>query len=721
MAVIGESGIKRDSDSSTPLERHSQPNSNFSHSNGSPSGLSNGSDLRKSQSVAKPRETSSGSNPLQKVAQRRNKGTNYTRPTRPSGGNGSQEAGSEAGQEQQTQPSASSSNVTKKEGGFLKNPFKKKNNSSNSNANGDSEKSPGQELGDKLGYRIKKFLMKHPIVILYILLAFAVIAILYIVIAAIVAVLSGGAAYELGAQEQQKNYGDFFAFDHTSVYLLDENGSAPIGSRAISLGDYIKGIIYADTMNVDVSRLSEEQLINYYSALIVAKKAEILKKGNYNNKSKSISLKVTDFNYCDAEYGCKLVSKGGRRFYLSNTIEYKVDSEIKSYDAMESRKLSALNDAYTNMLSKIATPDSVNEPLTEYKWSAPVVTSSMYTSWANNAANGTKYDNILKGSFPNYKVYDLDDYVTQFESVFLSSYSYWWPIGSKNVGSDGLYSDDPESTSVISEYGPSFSTGTINKGITISGTCGSTKVVAIADGKVTYVGSNDKYGKYVIVSHDDNVQSLYGSLQTVSVSNGTSVTAGKLIGTVGKIGSSSTCGLYFEMYKNGSNVNPMDYISADNPRVSKAKYIKFVQGADNKQTVCKTFLATGFNKNAVAGLMANIERESGFRLNALSDGGTSNGLFQWHKGRLDNLQKYCGAEYLTSIKCQLDYFMYEITVTPNAQNGIYNYLLGNHSAYDMGYEFCMRFERPAGGASSATVRGNLAQNTYLQYVTNGCQ
>ena len=119
--------------------------------------------------------------------------------------------------------------------------------------------------------------------------------------------------------------------------------------------------------------------------------------------------------------------------------------------------------------------------------------------------------------------------------------------------------------------------------------------------------------------------------------------------------------------------------------------------------------------------MANIERESGFRLNALSDNGTSNGLFQWHKGRLDNLKKYCGAEYLTSIKCQLDYFMYEITVTPNAQGGIYNYLLGNHSAYDMGYEFCMRFERPAGGASSATVRGNLAQNTYLSYVSNGCQ
>ena len=47
--------------------------------------------------------------------------------------------------------------------------------------------------------------------------------------------------------------------------------------------------------------------------------------------------------------------------------------------------------------------------------------------------------------------------------------------------------------------------------------------------------------------------------------------------------------------------------------------------------------------------------------------------------------------------------------------------MGSHSAYDMGYQFCMKFERPAGGATSAAARGELAQNKYSSYVNNGCQ
>ena len=149
-------------------------------------------------------------------------------------------------------------------------------------------------------------------------------------------------------------------------------------------------------------------------------------------------------------------------------------------------------------------------------------------------------------------------------------------------------------------------------------------------------------------------------------------------------------------------------------------HISFVQGYDNKQTVCKTFLASGFNKNAVAGLMANIERESNFNLNSLSDSGTSNGLFQWHSGRLERLQNYCGSQYLTSIKCQLEYFFYEITQGTEKNDGAYEYLMGNHSAYDMGFQFCMLYERPGGMEKSAEGRGYLAENVYLPYVNNGC-
>ncbi len=724
MAVMDSSGIKRDTDASTPLERPSHSNRTPEHSNGGSlprqSNLSNGSKLKDSKDVAKPQGSSDkgSTNPVKQAQQRNNKpGFFQNRRNRNNQKNNQNGENGENGEQNPQDGTPGSESQEDKKKGLLNNPLNK-NKDNNSEEN--DGKSEGQELGEKIGLRIKQFLMKHPVVILYILLGLAVLIILYIVISAIIAILSGGAAFELG-YEQQKNYGDFFAFDHTEVYLLDENGSKPIGSRTIALGDYIRGIIYADTMSIDVSRLSDEQLTNFYAAIIVAKKAEILKKGNYNNKTKSITLKVTDYNYCDASYGCKLVSKGGRRFYLANSIDYKVDNVISSYDAMDSKKLSALNAAFTMTISKIVTPDNVNEPLTEYKWTAPTTNTSTYNSWVSNASNGTKYENLIKGSFPGYKVYNLDDYVMQFESTFLSAYSYWWPIGSKTKDANGQYSDDPESLSVISEYGPSFSTGTINKGIKIGGTCGSTKVISIGDGTVSYVGQNDKYGKYVIVNHDDNIRSLYGSLSSVSVSNGSKVEAGTLIGTVGRIKSGDECALYLEIYKNGVNVNPMDYISSENPRVSKAKYIKFVQGKDNKQTVCKTLLASGFNKNAVAGLMANIERESGFRLDALSDGGTSNGLFQWHKGRLERLKQYCGAEYLTSIKCQLDYFLYEITEGSEKNDGAYNYLMGNHSAYDMAYQFCLKFERPAGGATSAAQRGTLAQNKYVSYVQNGCQ
>ena len=69
----------------------------------------------------------------------------------------------------------------------------------------------------------------------------------------------------------------------------------------------------------------------------------------------------------------------------------------------------------------------------------------------------------------------------------------------------------------------------------------------------------------------------------------------------------------------------------------------------------------------------------------------------------------------------MDFFLYEITSSPNAQGGIYNYLMGSHSAYDMGYEFCMRFERPAGMEKSAAKRGELAESKYVSYVNNGCQ
>lgn len=583
----------------------------------------------------------------------------------------------------------------------------------------ENEDDDSTEKGSGLGKKIWNFLKKHPMVILAIFVALLLIFIILVLVAYFSSMFVGVSSNN---EEMKKNYGPFFAFSNAEIALLDPSGTIPV-SRGMILDEYVKGIVYADTMNLNFSSMTPEQISNFYKALAVSRKAQVLSKGKYNNKTKNMTLTLTDFNYCDPQYGCKMATKSGRTFYLSNDLELTVDRTTTEYEPLKTDLLSLLNGAVAETMSEVVVPTSVNEPLTTYNWSAPSVNNSTITSFLSSSRAGTKYDDTVKNVLSGYKVYNLDNYVSQYESVFLSLYSFWWPIGSDAPDATGSYSGDPASTNIISKYGPSFSTQTINKGMKISGFCNATKVIAPKDGRVSFVGTDERYGTYVIINHEDNVRTLLGSLApgSVKVSVNQDVMQGDLIGLVGSIENSSmNCYLYVEMYVNGRNVDPLEYFSNDHPRPTYAKFIKFVQGNNNQQTVCKTLLASGFSKQAVAGLMANIENESGFKLDNLSDGGTSNGLFQWHKGRLSNLQNYCGAEYLTSIKCQLDFFLYEITEGSEKDDGAYDYLMGNHSAYDMGYQFCMLFERPAGGARSAGERGTLAENKYMNYVNNGC-
>ena len=92
MAIINESGIKRDTDASEPLVRHSSPNRLQPQDvdaelevRNEPrrSNLSNGSELKKSSGVAKPSSGKKVNNPIQQANQKRNSSTNYTRPNQP--------------------------------------------------------------------------------------------------------------------------------------------------------------------------------------------------------------------------------------------------------------------------------------------------------------------------------------------------------------------------------------------------------------------------------------------------------------------------------------------------------------------------------------------------------------------------------------------------------------------------------------------------------------
>ena len=92
-----------------------------------------------------------------------------------------------------------------------------------------------------------------------------------------------------------------------------------------------------------------------------------------------------------------------------------------------------------------------------------------------------------------------------------------------------------------------------------------TNVLAIADGTVDQVYKNYTYGTVIVISHTDGLKSVYSSLnEETNVKAGDTVTAGAVIGTVGKTANNEfvdQAHLRFELYKDNILVDPNEYIS----------------------------------------------------------------------------------------------------------------------------------------------------------------
>lgn len=88
-----------------------------------------------------------------------------------------------------------------------------------------------------------------------------------------------------------------------------------------------------------------------------------------------------------------------------------------------------------------------------------------------------------------------------------------------------------------------------------------TKVLAAADGTVTKAGWYSEYGYMVEITHSDGSITRYGYLSEIDVSIGDTVTAGKIIGKSGSSGAADEDELLFEIWINGSSVNPLDYVN----------------------------------------------------------------------------------------------------------------------------------------------------------------
>jgi murein DD-endopeptidase MepM/ murein hydrolase activator NlpD len=98
-----------------------------------------------------------------------------------------------------------------------------------------------------------------------------------------------------------------------------------------------------------------------------------------------------------------------------------------------------------------------------------------------------------------------------------------------------------------------------HKGIDIAAPWG-TPVLACAGGTVASVGSDPIYGNYVILSHPEGRESLYGHLAEAKVVLQQRVKSGTIIGIVGNTGQSTGPHLHFEIHEGGVPKNPAGFI-----------------------------------------------------------------------------------------------------------------------------------------------------------------
>jgi hypothetical protein len=68
------------------------------------------------------------------------------------------------------------------------------------------------------------------------------------------------------------------------------------------------------------------------------------------------------------------------------------------------------------------------------------------------------------------------------------------------------------------------------------------------------------YGSYIVIKHDNGVETLYGHPSNINVKKGQQVSQGEVIGGVGAEGDSSGYHLHFEVIKNGVQTNPLPYL-----------------------------------------------------------------------------------------------------------------------------------------------------------------
>lgn len=139
--------------------------------------------------------------------------------------------------------------------------------------------------------------------------------------------------------------------------------------------------------------------------------------------------------------------------------------------------------------------------------------------------------------------------------------------GGGSVSGNGFLSYPTTNVHITSSYGyrlhPVLGYVRLHAGTDFRAYCG-TPVLAAAGGTVQWARYRGGFGNQVLVNHGSvdgaNLMTSYNHLTRFAVGSGQKVTKGQVVGYSGNTGTSTACHLHFEVYVNGSTVNPMSML-----------------------------------------------------------------------------------------------------------------------------------------------------------------
>lgn len=197
----------------------------------------------------------------------------------------------------------------------------------------------------------------------------------------------------------------------------------------------------------------------------------------------------------------------------------EADAQKKKTDSLINRKKGELND-------KIADLDNASDEKSDYKKQLAEQEKllNQIEDQIASAADGNAYEGNASG--------------------------FVWPC--------------PSYTRISSKFGPrpqpTPGASTNHRGVDLAAPYGAS-ILASASGVVTTSSYSASAGNYIVISHGNGISTVYMHASSLLVSKGAVVEQGQVIAKVGSTGYSTGNHLHFGVIKNGSYVNPLNYIS----------------------------------------------------------------------------------------------------------------------------------------------------------------